>query len=238
MQQELARIGGMALVATAKKKRVLWLGAYGILSLVLAVWGAYDYWVRIPDHERDFALFASNKEVFDQLEAKAATTALTEGEIRSYSEAKEVLSSFKDSTPEPVPAYDRPLQLWVYIIGCGVLGVPWLVFEIVRLRKQRLELDNDGTLTFNGLSLTGEQIQSIDMSRWMSKSIATVHGTNGERVKIDDYHLQDAHLIIGRIANRFTPDMWNLDATRVKPPEEVVAASDASGGDTSPKDSN
>ncbi len=224
----------MAVVATARKKRVLWLVAYAILSFVLGVWGGYDYWVRIPAHERDYAEFATNKEVFDLLEAKAATSALSESEIRSYTAAKLALQRFKDATPEPVPAYDRPLQLWVYIIGCGVMGGPWMLYAVAKLRRQRLELDNDGNLTMNGVSLKNEHIQSIDMSRWMSKSIATVRGTNGESIKIDDYLLQDAHLVVGRIANRFQPEDWNVDGTKVKPTEVEPADSAAATTSDSP----
>lgn len=229
----------MAVVATARQKRVLWLVAYAILSFVLGVWGAYDYWVRIPAHEREYAEFSANKEVFDLLEAKASATALTESEIRSYTAAKLVLQSFKDATPEPVPAYDRPLQLWVYIIGCGVVGAPWMLYAVSKLRRQRLELDNDGNITMNGVLMKSEQIQSIDMSRWMSKSIATVHGTNGESIKIDDYLMQDAHLIVGRVAHRFAPEDWNIDGTRVKPPDvEVAAATDSTANDAAARDSH
>ncbi|MSR69928.1 MAG: hypothetical protein EXS17_06235 [Phycisphaerales bacterium] len=223
----------MAVVATARKKRILWLGAYALLSSVLAVWGAYDYWVRIPNHERQYAEFTQQKETLDRLEAKAATTSLSEDEKRTYSDANGVLQSFKDSTPEPVPAYDRPLQLWVYIVGCGVLGVPWLLFGIVKLRRQRLELDNEGNITLNGQSLKCDQIQSIDMARWMSKSTATVRGTNGESLKIDDYLLQDAHLIVGRIANRFSPELWNADGTKVKASEEAESASNHTASEAS-----
>ncbi len=229
----------MAVVATARNKRVLWRIAYAILSFVLGFWGAYDYWILIPRHELEYAEFSANKETFDLLEAKAASSSLSESEIRSYTEAKSVLQRFKDATPEPVPAYDRPLQLWVYIIGCGVLGGPWALHGVFNLRRQRLELDNDGNLTMNGVSLKCEQIQTIDMSRWMSKSIATVRGTNGESITIDDYLLQDAHLIIGRIANRFDPASWNLDGTKVKPPEvQLSDSTDATEVDASARDSH
>ncbi len=215
----------MTVVATPRKKRVFWLVGYAALSLGLGVWGAYDYWVRIPNHQHEFDEFSANKLVFDALAVKSGTTALSENEIRQYTEAESVLQRFKDSIPEPVPAYDRPLQLWVYMIGCGLISAPWMLFAAIRLRKQRIALDNDGTLTVNGLALQSAQIKSIDMSRWMSKSVATVHGVAGETLKIDDYMMQDAHLIVGRLANRFEPELWCADGTKVIPPEPPEVAS-------------
>lgn len=214
----------MSVISTARKSRVIWLVAYGILSIVLGFWGAYDYWVRIPKHELDYAAFSKTKEVFDRLEKQSATKSLSASEITEYEAAKTEIASYKDGAPEPVPAYDRPLQLWVYVIGCGVLGAPWCFWGLIKLRRQRLELDADGSLITGDrrgeIRLSQEQIKSIDMSKWMSKSIAIVHGTGGEQIKLDDYMMQNAHLIIGRIANRFEPEVWNTDGTKCKPAEE------------------
>jgi hypothetical protein len=60
------------------------------------------------------------------------------------------------------------------------------------------------------------------MSKWMSKSVATIHGTGGEEIKLDDYMMKNAHLIIGRIANRFDPGAWNKDGTKWKSAEDLA----------------
>lgn len=211
----------MNVISNPKTSRVVWLLSYSLLCLVLGVWGGYDYWVRIPQNESDFASFSKTKEIFDHFEKQSATKPLSASEITEYEAAKKVLEGYTDGVPEPVPAYDRPLQLWVYVIGCGVLGSPWCFWALIKLRKQRLELDAEGTLITNDIRLTADQIKSIDMSKWMSKSIATVEGVGGERVKIDDYMMQDANLIVGQIANRFEPEAWNTDGTKWKPAEEA-----------------
>lgn len=219
-QKKFARIHCMNVISNARTSRVVWLLSYGVLCLVLGVWGGYDYWVRIPKNESDFAAFSATKEIFDRLEKQSATKPLSESEITEYEAAKKVLEGYTDGVPEPVPAYDRPLQLWVYVIGCGVLGSPWCFWALIKLRRQRLELDADGTLITNEIRLTADQIKSIDMSKWMSKSIATVHGVGGEQMKIDDYTMQNANLIVGQIANRFEPEVWNRDGTKWKPADE------------------
>lgn len=215
----------MPVVAKVRAKRVAWLLAYALLSLGLGIWGAYDYLVRIPVHEQNYAAFTKSKETFDQLQKKTEAAPLTANEVAEYEAAKLVIESFKDGIPEPVPVYDRPLQLWVYIVGCGILGTPWCLWSIVKLRRQRIELDGNGTLIANNVRLTADQIESIDMSRWMSKSIATIHGNDGKLVKIDDYMMENAHLIVGSIANRFDPAAWNTDGTKWKPAETTAAES-------------
>ncbi len=211
----------MALIAVPRTKRIAWLIAYAALSLILGVWGAYDYLVRIPDSEARYVVFAEQRETFDRLQKRAETATLTSAEVAEYDAAKAVIEGFKEGgAPEPVPVYDRPLQLWVYVVGCGVIGTPWCLWSLVLLRRQRLELDAEGTLISNTGRLPEAQVKSIDMNRWMSKSIAVVNGSSGEVIKIDDYMLEGAHLIVGRIANRLEPLVWNTDATRVKSPEE------------------
>jgi hypothetical protein len=212
----------MSVISTARKSRVIWLVAYGLLCVVLGFWGAYDYWVRIPKHESDYAAFVATKETFDRLEKQSATKSLSASEITEYEAAKTEIAGYKDGVPEPVPAYDRPLQLWVYVISCGVLGTPWCFWGLIKLRRQRFELEGDGTLIANEIRLSPDQIKSIDMSKWMSKSVATVHGTNGEQIKLDDYMMKNAHLIIGRIAHRFDPGAWKEDGTKWKPAEELT----------------
>ena len=216
----------MAVVARVRGKRIVWIGAYAILSFVLGVWGAYDYWVRIPEHEANYAAYGGIKSKFDELEKRSATIPLTPVEVAEYDAAKTALASFVGGAPEPVPAYDRPLQLWVYFVGCGLLGTPWCCMMILKLRRQHFEFDDAGNLSALGVRIAAENIASIDMSQWMNKSIATVHGVGGERIKIDDYMMENANLIIGSLANRFEPLLWNTDATKVKPPEEEEEARD------------
>ena len=211
----------MSLIATARPARLAWLFGYIILCAGFGVWGAYDYWVRIPAQEVAFAEFDEIKAAKEALEAKAqsGSTPLSPNEIAEYERRKTQFQRYAEGTPSPVPVYDRPLQLWVYVVGCGIMGTPWFAWSVVQLRRRRAELSDSGDLTIDETTLASRDIQGIDMSRWMSKSIAEVLGANSERLTIDDYLLKDAHLIVGRLAHQFHPSDWNDDATRVKPPE-------------------
>ncbi|MSR45327.1 MAG: hypothetical protein EXS15_08275 [Phycisphaerales bacterium] len=210
----------MAIVARVRSKRIVWIGAYAVISLILGVWGAYDYWVRIPEHDASYDVYAEIKEVFDLLEKRAQSARLTDAEIAQYELAKSKMASFIGGAPEPIPFYDPPLQLWVYVVGCGAIGFPWCCWTIVQLRRKEFSLDDAGNLTANGVALASANMATIDMSKWMSKSIATVVGINGERIKLDDYMLQDLHLIVGALAHRFEPALWTLEATKVKSAED------------------
>lgn len=230
----------MPVISTVRTSRVIWLLSYGIMCMVLGFWGAYDYWVRIPKNELDYAAFSQTKEVFDRLEKQSATKSLSASEITEYESAKAKIADYKDGAPEPVPAYDRPLQLWIYVIGCGVLGAPWCFWGLIKIKRQRFELNEEGTLIAvdrrSEIQLSQDQIKSIDMSKWMSKSIAIVHGTGGEQIKLDDYMMKNANLIIGRIANRFEPEVWNADGTKWKSAEEEPSEKADEPADSAPRE--
>jgi len=217
----------MVIIATIRLKRTLWLWSYTVICLVLGVWGAYDYWIKIPRNERDYAAFVVEKGKFDQLEKESQSHELSETNKQEYASIKSFLASFTDGVPEPVPAYDRPLQLWAYIIGTGCIGTPWFLWTLLKNRKMRVEIDDNGTLTDGRVKLRASQIKSIDMSKWMSKSIATVHGTANEIIVIDDYMLENGAAIIGLIAHRFEPENWTIEARRVVKDDDSSALSDS-----------
>jgi hypothetical protein len=69
------------------------------------------------------------------------------------------------------------------------------------------------------------------MSKWMSKSIATVKASGGRTVLLDDYKFKGTDLIVGAIASRFYPEDWTPDARDLKRIREAEAA-DAAGAQT------
>ncbi len=228
----------MSLVATARPARISWYIGYTVLCAVFGAWGAWDYWVRIPHEEVEFAEFAALKERIEALETQAQnmSTPLTLDQVATYEKLKLEWRKYAAGTPEPVPVYDRPLQLYLYVIGCGVLGTPYFIYLLAGLRKRRAELADNGDLTVDGKMITAGEISGIDMSRWMSKSIATVSGTGGKSLAIDDYMLKDAHLIVGKLAHHYHPTEWNVDATKVKTDsdEPTPAVPFGTGGDGEP----
>jgi len=218
------------------RPRQFWFSVgYAALCAVLGAWGAYDYWERIPRQEREFqeyqqALATANR--FAEMNSRGAL-ALTAEQDAEYRASQAVIDRFASGAPTPVAAYDRPLQLWVYMIGCGILGTGWCVAGLVRTAPRSYMLDDDGTLHAHGRRIDPGEVTGIDMTRWMAKSIATLQVREGKPVVLDDYKFSGMHLIVGRFAHQFEPERWNADATLVKRPAAEAAEGStpgASGG--------
>ena len=147
-------------------------------------------------------------------------------------EAVEVALEADKKVKEP-GKYDRMTQ-WAFILCLPF--APYCFWVVARTRRQVYRLDEDGTLHLPEGTWKADQIAEIDMSRWMSKSIATVVHHDGTRVELDDYKHHDLHLIIGAIAARRHPEAWTADAKPVKPDQEdeskAEPAADAAGDQT------
>ena len=225
----------MAIETTLQARQKWWNILYAVICAVLGAWGAYDYWVTIPRKEAEVAAYEVAATAAEEMEAKArAATAAPGGaqplsveDVKAYEAAKAVVDKGKPVAPA---AYDRPVQLWLYIIGCGVLGVPWFLWEWLSAASKKYRLNADGSFEFNGRTIPMEDIADIDMAKWMSKSVATVVAKDGTRITLDDYKFKNSNLIIGGIAARLYPNDWDADGrdlNKIRAQEEAAAASDA-----------
>lgn len=229
----------MALETTLQPRQKWWNVLYAFICGGLALWGAYDYWVSIPDRERQFATYETSKKRHEELAAKATQGEITDAERSEYGTLDKYFQERAEKNlpvPTNPPAYDRPVQLWLYIVGCGVLGVPWFLWQWLSVAGKKYRLEDDGTLTAPGMApIPAEQITDIDMSKWMSKSIATVKAADGRTVLLDDYKFRGIDLIVGAIASRFYPDDWTPDGRDLKrlrlQEAEAAIEQPASGGD-------
>lgn len=220
----------MALESRIRPRNFWFTAGYAVLCAVLGLWGAYDYWERIPRQEAAFAEYQSATERakrYADLSVPGAPRLTAEQEA-DYQAARDVVDRYAAGAPTPVAAYDRPLQLWVYMIGCGVIGTGWCVMSLVRTGSRSFRLDDDGTLHAGIRRIARDEVTGIDMSRWMAKSIATIQVKDGPPVVLDDYKYGGMHLIVGTYAHRFDPQVWNADATLVK--KVAKAAAEGEGG--------
>jgi hypothetical protein len=205
-----------------------------VVCVVLAVWGAYDLWVKIPykrwtndlHDARDRLLAKKEAGTIDFAAAEAADVdplrsrflkdrvVVRDGATESQLlEALDVLTKDIERTAEPA-VYDEFVQ-WLFI-SC-ILGVPYCVWRIAAIRGNTYTLDESGSLTLpGGDTWARDDIASIDMSRWMAKSIAHVVHRDGRREKLDAYLRARLEVIIGHIAHRLEPGQWNPDGTQVK----------------------
>lgn len=124
---------------------------------------------------------------------------------------------------QPPAAYDRPIQ-WMFI--ASLLFVPFYLWGLIKYGPRTYELDADGSVHTPEGVFSHEQIEDIDMNRWMAKSTAELVLVDGRRVKLDAYIYKNLHLIIGSVAHRLHPDAWTEDARQVKKDKSTESASD------------
>lgn len=155
---------------------------------------------------------------------------LSDAEKARYSEIKDTLTvEFENTQPEPPASYDGWVNLWVYVVGTGILGAPFFAWKIITRRGKTWRLDDDGTFSTPEGTFPADQIEDIDMSIWMKKSIAKVKiKDRAEPILLDDYEYQDVYKIVGVLAHQFHPDEWTDDAKQVK--------SDADDSDSASQD--
>lgn len=220
----------MPAIETSLQPRQKWWNIlYAVICGGLAIWGAYDYWVTIPGREASVAAYDAAAKTVEEIESKARAAQQAPGgaaemaaaDVERYQAAKKVVEAGK---PTPPAAYDRPVQLWLYMVGCGILGTPWFLAQWLGTARHRFRLEEDGTLVVDGAAHPAAEIAGIDMSKWMSKSIATVELASGRRIVLDDYKFRDMHLIVGALAVRFHPEDWTADAKDLKKARAQEAA--------------
>lgn len=119
----------------------------------------------------------------------------------------------KDEVPAKPSTFDHVVQLaYISLLLC----VPYFLWVYVATVKRVYTLDEDGSLHSPEGSWPRDEIADIDMSRWMSKSLAYVVHKDGRRIMLDDYKHKDMFRIVGALAHRFYPDEWTEEAKPVK----------------------
>lgn len=236
------------------------LGAWGAYDYWVSIPGKEEAVERYNTLMEEFAGLEVRGQ-YAQLAAKRANQAITEDELAAlqelestlreqgvsgpprplgttekarYSEIKEILTEeFENTQPEPPASYDRWVNLWVYVVGTGILGAPYFAWKLFSRRGKVWILEDDGTLVAPEGSFAKDQIEDIDMSIWMKKSIAkVVIKDRPEPVVLDDYEYQDAVKIVGALAHEFHPDEWTIEAKLVKEGDAKDSTDDDAAGET------
>jgi hypothetical protein len=210
----------MAIETTLQPRQKWWNILYAVICGGLALWGAYDYWVTIPRREEEFARYEAAKRRHEELAAAAAKAPLADAERQEYAKLDEDFqkrAAANKPVPTLPPAYDRPVQMWMYIVGCGVMGVPFFLWQWLSVAGKRYRLDDDGTLHAPGeRPVPADAIADIDMGKWMSKSVATVRTVDGKAILLDDYKFRGIDRIVGSFASRLYPEDWTPDGRDLK----------------------
>lgn len=207
-------------ITTSMQPRQFWTNSiYAVVCLAFAIWGWYDYSVKYPAMQKAFdehKALSDEKAAIDDLAAKQGVQS-PEQKAR-YDEIKARLNEYKEAPVAP-GKYDMAIQLWLYIVGCGVISTPYFLWNLWAIRRRSYRLEDDGTLVMPEATCRIDELQGLDMSRWMSKSIAMITLPDGREVKLDDYKFRNMDRIVGAIANRFEPGRWTADVKPVKDEE-------------------
>jgi hypothetical protein len=215
----------MPMETTLQPRQKWWNLVYAIVCAVLGLWGAYDYVVRIPASQARYDAYVAMQKERDELGALAARSPEQTKRYQDLSANLDAVASHGE--PQKPSWYDMDVQLWLYIVGTGLLGTPWFLWQWLGSARKHYRLDDDGTLHCPEGTFTDAQIADIDMSKWMRKSIATVVTTDGRRIALDDYKFKGMDRIVGAIASGRYPEKWTEDARDV---EKVRAEKAASSG--------
>ncbi|HWB20442.1 MAG TPA: hypothetical protein VG711_09100 [Phycisphaerales bacterium] len=208
-----------------------------IACVVFGVWGLYDYFVKIPRQQKAYDEYVTTKSELDALEEKGksstgGSSVLSPDEIKRLQSLRAEFNQVAQngSVPSKPAAFDQWTQLaFISMLPCA----PFIWWMYVKQKRMVYRIDETGTVhlpaekNHPAEEWTADQIKDIDMSRWMAKSIATLEHVDGRSVKLDAYLHKDLHLIIGRLAHRFYPELWEEDGRKVKPdaaPEEPEPA--------------
>jgi hypothetical protein len=223
-------------ITTSMQPRQFWTNAiYAVVCLVFALWGWYDYSVKYPTMQREFdehQALSDEKAAIE--ETKKNQGSLDAGQIQRYEEVDAKLKEYKE-VPLAPGKYDMAIQLWLYMVGCGVLGTPYFLWNFWSIRRRTYRLEDDGTLVMPEGTCRIEELKGLDMSRWMSKSIATITMPDGREVALDDYKFRNMDKIVGVLAHQFEPGRWTDEVKPVKaddsPAEETTAAAEGTSPD-------
>lgn len=221
----------MPVTTTIAKSFVGWMLIFTILCLVFGLWGVYDLTVDIPHRQQQHDRFVEVQQRLAALneistEREASGQPITDEEIAEYTSLENEMQQLAPGGENPVsPGKFDPLIQWIYILCLPC--VPYFILQLARAWGKSYRLDEDMTLHHPEGTWKAQDIVDIDMSRWMAKSIAWVVHVDGTRVKLDDYHYTNTHLIVGAIAQRKYPEKWDSEAKQIKSPLETQPGDEA-----------
>ena len=128
-----------------------------VICVVLSLWGAYDFFVKIPAQQENFEAYRDTTERIATLQSTVDNGGLLSpderAELQRLDEAIEGLDP-----PEPPSTFDHLVQIMYMSL---ILSVPWSIFVIMRTRSRQYELDDEGNLNlpdgakWSAASITG-----------------------------------------------------------------------------------
>lgn len=182
-----------------------------VLFLVFGLWAVYDGWWKWPA-ERDAWL---EYQQFAQLEEKRQASP----NETLYGDELQTWQALRSKYPTPPPErtqWDINFQRYLLVPLCfpitGLLLITWGMSA-----RRKYVYREDGSLSAPEGHFGADQMTGMDMTRWMSKSIAMLEieggpKGGGQAVKLDAWIYEGMEEIIERLNRRFHPEEYQDDA--------------------------
>lgn len=201
-----------------------------VLFFGFGLWGVYDGWLAWP---REAAQWREYNEVYLPLEDRVRKGESLIGEdFRSWNELK----AKYPQAPRQRTDTDVGIQRWIIVPLCFGVGALFLLTWRLSARRS-YTYNDDGSLVAPEGAFRADEMTGIDMTRWMSKSIAMLEISGGPKgggkaVKLDAWIYANLEDIIETLNKRFHPDEYKSeDATEPETDaDEDIVVVDQVGG--------
>lgn len=192
-----------------------------VLFLAFGLWAAYDGWVLFPAQAQRWKEYY---DVYRPLEARVRNgETLLGDESRTY-------NTLKAKYPQPPTErtdMDVMFQRWGIMPLC--LGISVLFVATWGISARRVYTYNDdGSLVAPEGTFTADEMTGIDMTRWMSKSIAMLEINGGPKgggqaVKLDAWIYAELEDVIDSLNRRFHPEEYRTEPSNAENDEDSPA---------------
>lgn len=184
-----------------------------LIFFVFGCWGIYDGWIAWPrQHER----WTEYSEVFVPLEERVQRgESLIGSDQALYLRLKDEYSKRPRQRTDIDILLQKLLVVPVCFVVAGLFVLTWALAA-----RRRYTYNEDGSLVAPEGAFRADEMTGIDMTRWMSKSIAMLEIKGGPKgggtaVKLDAWIYAGLEEIIDALNRRFHPEEY-----QARPPSE------------------
>ncbi|MCL4197756.1 MAG: hypothetical protein KJZ69_09725 [Phycisphaerales bacterium] len=199
-------------------------------------WGVYDGWVAWPRQAAAWKEYQEFRNLEDKRLASPGETLMGE-EYRRW----DALRTKYPKAPRERSDLDVSFQQYLIVPVCFGVSALFLITWMISARR-RYTYNDDGSLIAPEGAFRADEMTGIDMTRWMSKSIAMLEIAGGPKgggkaVKLDAWIYAGLEEVIETLNRRFHPEEYRPASD--EPPQETAdadGADEASHGGDEPAD--
>lgn len=187
-----------------------------LIFFVFGCWGIYDGWFAWPPQHKRWKEYS---EVFVPLEERVRRgESLVGSEQGLYLRLKDEYAK----PPRERTEIDIFFQKFVVVPVCFVVAGLFVATWVLAARR-RYTYNEDGSLVSPEGAFRADEMTGIDMTRWMSKSIAMLEIKGGPKaggtaVKLDAWIYAGLEEVIEALNRRFHPEEYQPSTSREETP--------------------